>query len=153
MSRLRFRRREHEQPQLNTSSLPDLIFTVLFFFMIVTHMRNHEPLLHYQVPKGTELQQQKHKSSVVYIYIGPRIGSVDGEPLIQLNSRLCTLSDIAPLISEARAAMSEEDRMRMTVNIKADSDTPLGLISDVKRELQRAGALRVTYAASEQPGE
>ena len=32
-------RSQRSMPQLNTSSLPDLIFTVLFFFMVVTHMR------------------------------------------------------------------------------------------------------------------
>ena len=30
---------KREMPALNTSSLPDLIFTLLFFFMIVTTMR------------------------------------------------------------------------------------------------------------------
>ena len=36
---IKIRRRRHEVPALNTASLPDLIFTVLFFFIIVTHMR------------------------------------------------------------------------------------------------------------------
>ena len=40
MKRGVFRRKKHEMPGLNTAALPDLIFTVLFFFMIVTHMRD-----------------------------------------------------------------------------------------------------------------
>ena len=65
-----FHRNNHEVPALNTSSLPDLIFTVLFFFMIVTHMRDVELKVRYEVPQGTELQKLTHKSAVIYIYVG-----------------------------------------------------------------------------------
>ncbi len=37
-----FRTKHHHVPSLNVASMPDLIFTVLFFFMIVTHMRSVE---------------------------------------------------------------------------------------------------------------
>ena len=66
MSRLR--KRKHSIPGLNTSSLPDLIFTVLFFFMIVTHMRSVPLKVRYQVPEGTELTRLVKKSTVTYIY-------------------------------------------------------------------------------------
>lgn len=70
MSNRMFRRRDHEVPGLNTASLPDLIFTVLFFFMIVTHMREVQVKVKYQVPQGTELERLTKKSAVSYIYIG-----------------------------------------------------------------------------------
>ena len=50
-----FRYHSHEMPGLNTASLPDLIFSVLFFFMIVTHMRKETLKVQYRVPQGTEL--------------------------------------------------------------------------------------------------
>lgn len=46
-------------PELNTSSLPDLIFTMLFFFMIVTSMREVTLKVQFQVPQGTELENWK----------------------------------------------------------------------------------------------
>ena len=66
------RRRRQDVPALNTASLPDLIFTVLFFFMIVTHMRQVTLKVQYQVPAGTELTKLTKKSAVTYIYIGNR---------------------------------------------------------------------------------
>ena len=48
---INFRKRQHFVPNLNTASLPDLIFTVLFFFMIVTHMRKVAPKVKYRVPQ------------------------------------------------------------------------------------------------------
>ena len=65
-----FRRQRREVPMLNTAALPDLIFTVLFFFITVTHMREVTLKVKYRVPEGTELTSLVKKSAVTYIYIG-----------------------------------------------------------------------------------
>ncbi len=148
-----FHRNNHEVPALNTSSLPDLIFTVLFFFMIVTHMRDVELKVRYEVPQGTELQKLTHKSAVIYIYVGrcyTASHQTDGEDMqIQLNDRIATIDDIKSYIEKERASMSPEDQARMTVSIKADRDTPMGQIADIKRMLQQSFALKIHYSASE----
>ena len=51
-------------PELNTSSLPDLIFTMLFFFMIVTTMREVTLKVQFRVPQATELEKLEKKSLV-----------------------------------------------------------------------------------------
>ena len=65
-----YRRRSHDIPELNTASLPDLIFTILFFFMLVTHMRKVAVKVKYQVPQGTELTKLVKKTAITYLYIG-----------------------------------------------------------------------------------
>ena len=149
----RFRRRNHEVPGLNLASMPDLIFTVLFFFMIVTHMRQTELKVRYVVPQGTELEKTGHKGSVVYLYIGRPVdaqGKVTGdEERVQINDRYVTVDEIPAAIAEARDKMSSEDRMHMIVSIHADKGTDMGLVSDVKQALRQAGALRINYSANE----
>lgn len=149
-----FKRRSHEVPELNTSSLPDLIFTVLFFFMIVTHMREVNLKVKYEVPQGTEVQKQEHKGAAVYIYIGhlnaPQKKAEDKEKYyIQLNNRLASVDEIKTFIDKERSQMNSEDQARMTVSIKADKDVPMGIIADVKKELQRCSALKINYSANE----
>ena len=137
---------------LNTSSLPDLIFTVLFFFMIVTHMRDVDLKVHYEVPQGTEVQKLGHKASVVHIYVGRRMGAVagdDDEFFIQLNNNIATMDDIKAFLDNERSRMNSEDQGRMTVSIKADRDVPMGMISDIKHTLQQNYALRINYSATE----
>ena len=96
-----FKRTRREIPELNTSSLPDLIFTVLFFFMIVTHMRKVTLKVKYQVPQGTELTRLTKKTAVSYIYIGkPVTGTVQGNTVIQLNDKYATTTDIIDYIAE-----------------------------------------------------
>ena len=149
MIRRHFQRPDHSVPELNMASLPDLIFTVLFFFMIVTHMRDVEKQVSYQVPAGTEVEKAAHKSSVIHIFIGkPADGSSD-EYRIQLNNELATVDDIDRFVETERKGMSAEDQERMTVSIEADRDVPMSIVNDVKQALRHSYALNVSYAASE----
>ena len=143
------RRRSRELPELNTASLPDLIFTVLFFFMIVTQMRDVDLQVRYEVPQGTELQKLTHKSAVTYVYIGRVKDAPVDSFYIQLNNSLATVDDIKAYVESERSKMSSEDQPRMTVSIKADRDVPFGIISDVKKALQQSFALKVNYSATE----
>lgn len=142
-----YRRASHQVPGLNTAALPDLIFTVLFFFMIVTHMRKVELKVKYQVPAGTELSRLTKKSTVTYIYIGRGMGGSDTKMRVQLNDKLSEVSDIVDYIVEERKRMSPEDVGKMTVSIKADRQADMGLITDVKQALRQANALRINYSA------
>ena len=151
MKRGMFRRRNREMPQLNTSSLPDLIFTVLFFFMIVTHMRDVDLQVRYEVPQGTELQKLTHKAAVSQIYVGRVPGQPADSFFIQLNNRLATIGDIRAYVEEERAKMVADDQARMTVSIKADRDVPFGMIAEIKQALQQAFVLKVSYSATEKP--
>ncbi len=142
-----YRRASHQVPGLNTAALPDLIFTVLFFFMIVTHMRKVELKVKYQVPAGTELSRLTKKSTVTYIYIGRGVGGSDTKMRVQLNDKLSEVSDIVDYIVEERKRMSPEDVGKMTVSIKADRQADMGLVTDVKQALRQANALRINYSA------
>lgn len=148
-----FRREHHEVPGLNTASLPDLIFTVLFFFMIVTHMRKVTLKVKYRVPAGTELTRLTKKSSVTYLYIGrpsDRMGKHVGDGMrIQVNDKYADLPTVTDYMATERNNMEPEDAKNMTVSIKADRHVKMGLITDVKQALRRAGALKVNYSAVE----
>ena len=156
MSRFR-KRQQHEVPGLNLAAMPDLIFTVLFFFMIVTHMRDVKPMVRYEVPQGTEVEKTLRKSSVVYLFIGKPVDAqgrvVDGETRIQLNNRYVTIDQIAREIDQERARMSEDDRQHLVVSIRADRDTEMGVINDVKQALRKAGALNINYSATKKSGD
>ena len=145
-----FKRTRREIPGLNTSSLPDLIFTVLFFFMIVTHMRKVTLKVKYQVPQGTELTRLTKKTAVSYIYIGkPVTGTVQGNTVIQLNDKYATTTDIIDYSAAEKSRMSPEDQQQMTVSIKADRSTKMGIISEVKQALRKSKALKISYSATE----
>jgi biopolymer transport protein ExbD len=139
-------------PGLNLAALPDLIFTVLFFFMIVTHMRVVTPLVHVETPQGTELEKAR-KQGVIYLFIGQPMdakGQVEGASdsrRIQLNDRFAEPEQVETFIRAERAGLSSEDRKQMTISIKADKHTDMGTVTAVKQQLRKAGALRINYSA------
>ena len=73
--------------------------------------------------------------------------SLGATPKIQLNDTYKTAKDIGDFIAAERDQLNEADRAQMTTSIKADRETKMGMITDVKQELRRANALKISYAA------
>ncbi|MBO5233590.1 MAG: biopolymer transporter ExbD [Prevotella sp.] len=144
------RKRRHDMPTLNMASMPDLIFTVLFFFMIVTHMRTETAKVRLEVPQGTELTKATKKRTITNLYIGR---DDKGETRIQIGERIVPLEMLGSVVTAVRNKMNDEDIELHTINIRADRDTPMGVITDVKQELRKAGALNIRYSAVEEKEE
>lgn len=146
---IRRNRRLREVPMLNTASLPDLIFTVLFFFMIVTHMRTTTRKVQYALPQGTELKRLAKKSAVTYIYIGRALPETPNtsEYRVQLNNKMATIDEVTDFVVEEKKRMNPDDQAKMTVSIKADRSTPMHIVNAVKRAVRAGGATRINYSA------
>ena len=144
-----YRHHSHRVPGLNTSSLPDLIFTVLFFFMIVTHMRKANVMVKYQVPAGKELTKLTKRSATTYLYVGYPMGQKGAEPnTIQLNDKVVSVNEIRSYMIQERNGIAEEDREKMEVSIKADKNVRMGIITDIKQALRKAEVLRINYSGT-----
>lgn len=142
-----------ETPEISTSALPDIVFMLLFFFMVSTTMRETEMKVSVRVPKATELSKLEKKSLVSYIYIGEpmkQFQSIHGtEPKIQLNDQFAEPADILDFIEAERQEREEAERPQMITSIKADEFTKMGIITDVKMELRKAAALNISYSTNQ----
>ena len=138
-------------PAISTASLPDIVFMLLFFFMVSTSMRETEMRVSLQLPAATEVSKLEKKSLVSYIYIGTPILQYQKlygtDSRIQLNDAFKKLVNIRDFISSERDALSESDRNLLTTSLKVDENTRMGIVSDVKQELRKAAALKINYAA------
>lgn len=136
---------------ISTSSLPDIVFMLLFFFMISTSMRETELMVSLHLPATSEVSKLEKKSLVSYIYIGTPTKQLQAlygtDSRIQLNDAFKSLVDIRDFISSERDAMNEADRNLLTTSLKVDENTRMGIVSDVKQELRKAAALKINYAA------
>lgn len=138
-------------PAISTTSLPDIVFILLFFFMVSTTMREVDLKISVKLPEATEIKKLEKKSLVSYIYVGVPIESLRDkygtEPRLQLNDELSEISDIVNYISAEREKMDEVDIPYMTTSIKADREVKMGIITDIKQELRKAQALKINYSA------
>jgi len=135
-------------PKISTASLPDIVFILLCFFMVSTTMRETTLIVKIRLPNATEVQKLERKSLVSFIYIGQPIkGTYGTESRIQLNDQFATVDDIQAFVATEREARDEADRRLITTSIKADRDTRMGIISDIKQELRKAGAFKINYSS------
>ena len=138
-------------PGISSGSLSDIVFMLLFFFMVTTQLRETENKVIVKLPEASEVAKLERKDLSSYINIGTPIRSIQSmygtDARIQLNDSFKTVDDIRDFIAAERDAMSEADRSFMTVAIRADQDVRMGIVTDVKQELRRCSALKIMYSA------
>ena len=151
MAKQTIRKKEaKEAPGINTSSLPDVVFMVLFFFMVTTSMRDTTAIVKYTLPVASEISKLENKSLISYIYVGPptdprKFGDASR---IQLNDSFSNVTQIGEFIASERDKLSEIQRPEMTVSLRIDVNTRMGMVTDIKQALRRANALRISYAST-----
>lgn len=146
----KFSKKTETKPEIPTSALPDIIFMLLFFFMVTTVLRETDLLIKNSVPKASQLAKIKKKTLVSYIYIGapkPEFAAKFGtEPRIQVNDVIVEASEIPLFVAQEKAAMIESDRAKIVMSLKVDSEAKMGIVSDVKQKLRKAQALKINYS-------
>ncbi|MGB0523501.1 MAG: ExbD/TolR family protein [Flammeovirgaceae bacterium] len=145
----KFGKKTKTSEEIPTSALPDIIFMLLFFFMVTTVLREVTLLVKNALPTASQIQKLEKKSLVSYIYVGEpketeRYGS---SPRIQLNDVLVTTDDIPQFIFEEKGKLSEGERDKLTISLKIDREAKMGIVSDVRQQLREANALKVNYAS------
>ncbi len=142
----KFKKKRKGMPAINTASLPDIVFMLLFFFMVTTVMRETDlKIKKPQLPKANQVKKLEKKSLVSYIYVGKSKDGTPGDKL-QLNDRISSIKDIKSFIFSERAKHSENEIPLLTTSIKADVDASVGTITDIKIELRDINALKINYS-------
>ncbi len=138
-------------PGINTASLPDIVFMILMFFMVSTSMRQTDRMVNVKLPEASEVVKLERKDLACYIFIGAPSLQYQAEfgtdSRIQLNDSFRNITDIRDFIAAERESLDEVDRELMTVSLKIDEGTRMGIVTDVKQELRRCSALKIMYAA------
>lgn len=135
-------------PAISTASLPDIVFMLLFFFMVATVMRQNTLMIENNLPFADQVEKLDKKDLVMYIYAGKpsdNFKQYGTEARIQLNDKLADVKDIAAFIAAERASKREELIPFLTTALKVDSDANMGLIGDIKQELRKVNALKINY--------
>ncbi len=135
-------------PAISTASLPDIVFMLLFFFMVATVMRQNTLMIENNLPFADQVEKLDKKDLVMYIYAGKpseNYKQYGTETRIQLNDKFADVSEIQAFIAAERASKREELVPFLTTALKVDVDANMGLIGDIKQELRKANALKINY--------
>lgn len=143
-------RRKRKIPTLTTAALPDLIFTVLFFFMLVTHLRKQEVSVEYQLPQGTTLTSGTRNDNTLYIYIGNN-GTAGSPAEVQIADKRVSQKDIFFAIAKEASQLRATHSAPPLAVLSADVHTKMGEINDIKLLLTSNGIDRIRYVATRRP--
>ncbi len=140
-----------EEPSISTASLPDIVFMLLFFFMVTTVMREVDLKIKVVTPEATEIEKLKNKALVDYIYIGEPLDveKYGTTSRIQLNDKFATVKEVGPYIESRRAERDEAEVPLLITSLKVDEDTKMGIVTEVKQELRKVQALKISYSTRE----
>ncbi|MDR2039049.1 MAG: biopolymer transporter ExbD [Bacteroidales bacterium] len=138
-----------ETPEISTTSLPDIIFMLIFFFMVTTSMRESTIMVEQRLPHASEVKKLDNKSLISYVNMGAPLKAYQNlfgtNTRIQLNDKFAGVDDIQDFIASERAQRSENDQKLMTTALRVDEKVKMGLVTDVKQALRRVGALKISY--------
>lgn len=146
----KFKKKTKTSQEIPTSALPDIIFMLLFFFMVTTVLRETDLMVEQKLPQASELRKLEKKSLVSYVYIGKpkeKFTSLYGsEPRIQVNDILIEPKDIVLFVSQEKDKLDEVERDQITISLKMDRDSKMGILTDVQQYLKEANARKIMYS-------
>ena len=134
-------------PAISTASLPDIVFMLLFFFMVATVMRDNSTMVENTLPVADQIEKLK-KDRTMFIYAGKpssQCSNLGTEGRIQINDSFVNLDSVQPAVFEYITTLPEELKDRVVIALKVDENTNAGIVSDVKQELREANALKIMY--------
>ena len=131
---MKLNRKNKEKSEISTSSLPDIIFMLLIFFMVTTVMREFEGL-DVLLPRAKTIEKLESKRHTSYIW-----ATKDG--LISVDDKIVSIANLAELMYQK---ISNDPKL--TVSLKSDENSLMKTISDIHTELRKAQALKLNYSA------
>ncbi len=147
MSKFR-KQKSNELPPVNTASLPDIVFMLLFFFMVVTVLRDDNLLVQNVLPKADQVEKLK-KDRSVYIYAGKPSSRYQDkygtEPKIQIGDKYTDITNLKFALTEARQKLLPELQDKVMVALKVDEKTNTGMVTDIKQQLREINMLKIIY--------
>ncbi len=138
-------------PPVNTASLPDIVFMLLFFFMVATVMREDTLKIQNALPVADQIEKLDKKNPISYIYAGKpnsQYKKFGTEARIQLNDKFAEINEIAAFVNAERASLREEQIPYLTIALKVDKDANMGIVGDIKQELRKVNALKINYTTA-----
>lgn len=129
------KKRSNSKQEIPTSSMPDIIFMLLLFFMVATTLREVDVYVKFKLPEAVAIQKIENKRLISYIWVGK-----SGK--IQLNDNLVQIADIQDIMYQKRV-----DLPNVIVSLRIDKESNMGVVHDIQQALRKADARRINYSA------
>ncbi|MBR07744.1 MAG: biopolymer transporter ExbD [Rickettsiales bacterium] len=140
------RKKQRQTVEISTASLPDIVFLLLFFFMVSATIKPTNEQVKLTTPKAQAMIKINRKELIREINIGTPINREMGDSeVISVDNRVITKEQLAQWVVEQKESLPESLKDQMIIVIKADEYVKMGLINDVQEELKKVNARKIVY--------
>jgi len=129
------KKRAQVKLEIPTTSMPDIVFMLLMFFMVVTTLREVTVLVDFKLPEAKAIEKIENKRLISYIWVGK-------DKRMQINDSLVLLDEIQSIMYGKREILPN-----IIVSLRIDKGSEMGLVTDIQQELRKAFCLRINYSA------
>jgi biopolymer transport protein ExbD len=130
------KRRAGSKQEIPTSSMPDIVFMLLLFFMVTTTLREVDVLVQFKLPEAQAIEKIENKRLISYLWVGK-------DKRIQINDSIVKLEEVEPIMYGKRQVLPN-----VIVSLRVDQGVDMGLVMDIQQALRKAYCLRVNYSAT-----
>ncbi|MCI0560355.1 MAG: biopolymer transporter ExbD [Nitrososphaera sp.] len=133
---MKFKKKQASTKQnIPTSSMPDIIFMLLMFFMVATVLREYDVKVSYQLPSAKQLEKIDNKRLTSYIWVGR-------DERVQIDDNIVLIPEIQQI-----AARKRQEIPNVIMSLRIDEGAKMGVVTDIQQQLRKGDALRINYSA------
>ena len=139
MKQLFLKKKKKDMPEISTASLPDIIFMLLFFFMVVTVMRTQDQQMSIELPATVDNEKVKKIDKEINIQLS------NERERVLINDQYVKVENLASHLELAASDVHRADRLGIPVYLRVDKKSPMGTVYKVKLALRKTGLRKVNY--------
>ncbi|PIB35366.1 hypothetical protein BFP72_08140 [Reichenbachiella sp. 5M10] len=142
----KFKIKNVSKSEISTASLPDIVFLLLFFFMVTATINTNDDQLTVQSPQARAVTKVDQRSLIRELVVGfPKSDALGTEARISSEGKLLDIEEVSQWVFEQKNSLPESQRDQMIVMLRADEYVKMGLIADIQSKLRKADARKVLF--------
>ncbi|MBK6915601.1 MAG: biopolymer transporter ExbD [Ignavibacteriales bacterium] len=130
------KRRATTKQEIPTTSMPDIVFMLLMFFMVATTLREVDVLVDFKLPEAQAIEKIENKRLVSYLWVGK-------DKRIQVNDSIVKVEEVQPIMYNKRQSLPN-----IIISLRIDRGADMGFVTDIQQELRKAYCLRINYSST-----
>ena len=142
-------------PAISTAALPDIVFMLLFFFLIASAIKpsEYDKYINLEKARASAMNDIVKKDMIAYLYIGTPKNKQQfpQDYLLLLNDKPAQVSDIRGWIGDEAGSKNGQDLLDygLTTQLTVDKSAKVGFVQAIKEQLSYAQQFNVSYAGIE----
>jgi biopolymer transport protein ExbD len=141
------KKRAREMPTVSTAALPDIIFMLLFFFMMTSTIRRHTAKLNIKLPAAQSVEKRTDSDAVCFVYIGESRKGLQGMQ-VQVNEDFVDISKVGVTVLAEKNKLTQPKQEKFIVSLKIHKDARMKLVKQAKDQLKEVGAMQIDYSGT-----